>query len=433
MEARYNLSVDTARSRLAGYLRKQLGTELPAEAAPNFDRLVEVFCVKVSQAQHQGGGVLVVGDLEEPPYAPDLVQKLIEAGAITSLYGPQGEGKGWVGIKLAVCVQAGIPFCGLRVRQANVLYLDWEADRWVFQRRVKAICRGMGLDQAIPIRWYRPPGTIMDTIHYVAEYVERERIGLVIWDSVGHASGSPVDFGGGWEGLAIQAYDCAALMGEGVAHLWIDHLSAAGIKDKVAGKSSGAIRKMADSRVAWEIRKAQEEESDGYSIGLWHTKFNNTRQSAPLGFRLSFESDPHGRATAVYFDRQDVMDTDNADRLPDPQRVKALLRRGALHTREIAETLNMTQAAVRLVCTRLVSRSEVIRLNDDAGGKQQQRWGLVSGVSPLRKMDDTPGGLQPPPGVPYQSGVSGVSGVSDTPIARLPYADDEEELDDAPF
>lgn len=433
VEARYNLSVDTARSRLAGYLRKQLGTELPAEGAPNFDRLVEVFCVKVSQAQHQGGGVLLVGDLEEPPYAPDLVQKLIEAGAITSLYGPQGEGKGWLGIKLAVCVQAGIPFCGLRVRQAHVLYLDWEADRWVFQRRVKAVCRGMGLEQAIPIRWYRPPGTIMDTIHYVAEYVQQERIGLVIWDSVGHASGSPVDYGGGWEGLAIQAYDCAALMGEGVSHLWIDHLSAAGIKDKVAGKSSGAIRKMADSRVAWEIRKAQTEESDRYSIGLFHTKFNNTKMSAPLGFRLGFESDAYGRATAVTFEREDVVDTDNVERLPIGQRITALLRRGALETGQIAEHLDISQASVRTHCTRLASRGELLRLGSTVGGKTQQRWGLAAGVTPLRKNDVTRGGLQPPPRVPQQQAQQGVTVTDDPPnlpVARLPYAEDDEGEED---
>jgi hypothetical protein len=78
----------------------------------------------------------------------------------------------------------------------------------------------------------------------------------------------------------------------------VDHLNAEGIKEKIAGKAHGAIRKMAQARVAWEVRKVQEEESDSYSVGLFHTKHNNTRKYAPLGFRLSFESDQYGRARA---------------------------------------------------------------------------------------------------------------------------------------
>ncbi len=443
VQARYNLSVDSARSRLAGYIKKQLGAAVPADGGPNWDRLVEVFCVKVLRAQHAGEGVLIMGDLEEPPYAPDLVQKLIESGAITSLYGPHGEGKGWLAVRLAACVEAGIPFCGLGVRQAPVLYLDWEADRWTFQRRLKAVCRGLGLDHPIPVRWYKPPGTIADTIHYVAEYVQREGIGLVIWDSIGHAGGSPSEHGGGYEGLALQVYECAALMGEGVSHLWIDHLNAAMLKDKIAGKSSGAVRKMADSRVGWEIHKAQEEESESYSIGLWHTKFNNTRMSAPLGFRLSFESDRYGRATSVAFEREDVRSTANVGRLPIPQQITALLRRGGLDTKALAEALDITQASVRTHCTRLADKGLVLRLGGDIGGRKIQSWGLPATVTPLVSVRVTDGGFHPPPSEPQHQPQPTVTVTVDPSewmgsdsykrmMTRLPYADDEEP-DDAPF
>jgi hypothetical protein len=208
--------------------------------------------------------------------------------------------------------QAGIPFCGLEVRKARVLYLDWEADRWTFNRRVKAVCAGLGIEP-VQIAWFKPRGPSSTRWTTSRSTWQRERIDLMIWDSIGHAGGQPGERGGGYEGVALDVSEAADAMGEAVAHLWVDHLNAEGIKEKIAGKAIGAIRKMADVRVAWEVRKAQEEDSRRPAWAVPH-EAQQHHEVRPLGFRLSFESDQHGRAVRVGFEREDVRRTDNAER-----------------------------------------------------------------------------------------------------------------------
>lgn len=439
VRARYNLSIDSARDKLAMTCakRSQLGGE---STAVDWRNLIEVFCNRVDMADHEGSGIVMVGRLPERVARLDLVEKLIQQGQITSLFGPQGEGKGWLAVKIAVHVQLGIPLCGLRVQQANVVYLDWEADRYTFDGRVKAICAGLGLEP-IEIPWFKPRGTIGHHVHYLAEQVSTRDIGLAIWDSIGHAGGAPGEHGS-YEGVALDVSEAALALGPELAHLWIDHVSGEGLGQKLAGKAIGSIRKMADARVAWEVRKAQDEEAAAYSIGLFHTKFNNTRKFAALGFRLSFESDEHGRATSVYFEREDIRETDNADRLPPPQQIVDLLRRGALDTKAIAEHLDMTQGAVRTHCTRLVAKGQVVRFTSGGGRSQRTTWGLKETVHPLVKNSCTVLGLDPPK--PNRTNRTGetvqtvhVADGSPTPppgTGRLPYAaDDQDDLGDAPW
>lgn len=442
VRARYNLSIDSARDKLARTCEtRATGQGDPPLAVPiDWRNYIEVFCNRVDMADHAGSGIVMVGRLPELEPRLDLVEKLIQQGQITSLFGPQGEGKGWLAVKIAVHVQLGIPLCGLRVRQANVLYLDWEADRYTFDGRVKAICAGLALEP-IEIPWFKPRGTIGHHVHYLAEQISTRDIGLAIWDSIGHAGGAPGEHGS-YESVALDVSEAALAMGPELAHLWIDHVSGEGLGQKLAGKAIGSIRKMADARVAWEVRKAQEEEAAAYSIGLFHTKFNNTRRFAPLGFKLSFESDEHGRATSVYFEREDIRETDNEERLSPPLRIVSLLRGGGQDTKQIAERLDMTQAGVRTHCTRLVAKGQVVRLGGEIGGRKLQRWGLSATVHPLVPHVVTVGGSDPPQ--PNRTGVT-VQTVQDeirtigSPLSpppgtgRLPYAADDGELDDAPF
>jgi hypothetical protein len=443
VRARYNLSIDSARVKLAAYCQKQH----TALDEVDWARLVELFAVRVLDAQHRGEGVVKLGNLDEPEWQPDLIEKLIQAGQITSLYGPQGDGKGWLAVLVAVCVTAGLSYCGLRVRQAKVLYLDWEADRWTFQRRVKAICAGLGIE-TVDIDWYKPRGPIGQEVDYIAEYVQREGIGLVIWDSIGQAGGSPTEQGGSYEGVAMTLFEAATVMGEAVSHLWVDHLNAEGIKEKIAGKAHGAIRKMAQARVAWEVRKVQEEESDSYSVGLFHTKHNNTRKYAPLGFRLTFESDQYGRARTVTFGREDVRTTDNIERLGLPAQFEAAITRArcAIPTSRLATELGIEKNHVVNLGHKLEARGRVVSFGGGRGRGNEALWGLREAHNGQAEKTLPPS--TPPSVFSFPSGkdtkdtdektptVFSANGGSPTPPpgtgGRLPYADDDD-LDEAPF
>jgi hypothetical protein len=71
---------------------------------------------------------------------------------------------------------------------------------------------------------------------------------------------------------------------------WIDHVSAAGAAEKLAGRP-WRYRKIMDARVAWELRKQQESEADDYTVALYHEKHNHTRKYAPVAIRLEFSND----------------------------------------------------------------------------------------------------------------------------------------------
>lgn len=349
-------------------------------------------------ASRSRASVDVIGLQDLTQQAPDLVEKLIEEGQPSLLFGPGGAGKGWLSIALALCCRYGLEFCGLKVRQAEPVYLDAEADFETFLRRVKAVGRGLGLERAELVRvglvGAGPLGSNLEQIsRVIAEYRSR----LVIHDSVGKLS---VEIGqhGNYEDAAKQYADAISLLGPGLSHWLIDHVSGEGLNKALAGKPINSIRKIYDSRVAWEIKKEQEAEAESLVIGLYHAKWNNTRKFTPVALRLEFQSDPYGRAIVVRFRRASLEDAPAARPVSAGDRAVALLRRGKLSTEAVALALEVTRQRAREILDAEVEKGRVIELEvGKAGRGNSSQWGVREGVREKGDISLPPGERYIPP------------------------------------
>jgi hypothetical protein len=269
--------------------------------------------------------------------------------------------------------------------------------------------------------------------------------------------------------VALDVSEACRAIGQGAAAgsltwAWIDHVSAAGAAEKLAGKAIGAYRKIMDARVAWELRKQQESEADDYTVALYHEKHNHTRKFAPVAIRLEFSNDPSGRPLAVRLLRTEIDEySELASR--DGQGLKARLHRVMLngpHAKPAegwAEDLDADVETVKARLRDLKREGKARNFENPTGGRQKKGlWGAVhEAVRTLHTNPTTPKGNTRLSGNgdedvgassrPFPTGAVGkkgdrLSGIgSPTPppgtAVRLPYAeqaaDDRDDLDDSPF
>jgi len=361
-QARVNLSSTTARDRLA----KHLGTLTPKEKL-QWGRLVEQLCVAVLRRERQGEPLQRVGRLIGTLRTADRIERLLPHGKPTLWYGPAGAGKGWMATFAAVCVQTGTPLAALRVRQGNVLYLDWEDSAETLNERVQVVTAGLDLDAAPEIAYRKCRRTLHRDLHAIMRDVADVAADLVIIDSVGLAAGAAGDRG--YEDVALTLFDCVRYL-EPATVLLIDHVTGeASRENKVIGKAFGSYYKMAEARCAWEVRAEREEGADTSSVGFYHTKFNHSMRYPAMGFRLEFgPSDPGDPPLYVRLRREDLR----------AGRIAGIVRRAPAYTKDIAELLDEGEPSIRTVLNRYVGR-RFIKLQDG-------RW------APLDTAHDPDGG-----------------------------------------
>lgn len=74
-------------------------------------------------------------------------RQLVAPGRPAILAAPGGLGKTWVALRMALSVGAGIPFFGQPpARVGRVIHISWEAGRRQTLRRLRKLCRGLGLE-----------------------------------------------------------------------------------------------------------------------------------------------------------------------------------------------------------------------------------------------------------------------------------------------
>jgi RecA-family ATPase len=76
---------------------------------------------------------------------PQLLREMLYEGGTMLLAGPSKSMKTWTMIALAVATASGAEWMGAKAQACPVLYLNLELPRYVFERRVMAVCKAMAL------------------------------------------------------------------------------------------------------------------------------------------------------------------------------------------------------------------------------------------------------------------------------------------------
>lgn len=189
----------------------------------------------------------------------------------TYLIGPPGSMKSYLALALGLGLCTGrvtIPGTAHSKGTGPVLYLDWEADRQTFERRLGTLARGYFSNpdgEGIDGIYYRPMrGPLADSRErqIIRALVAGEGIPLVIVDSAALAAGPGVD----WAESAVKLTDILSRLG--CATLVIAQQSWESIEEG-RGRPFGSVLHQYAAGMAWAIRKGD----DGI-VTLKRTKFS---------------------------------------------------------------------------------------------------------------------------------------------------------------
>ena len=260
-------------------------------AALDFSAILEEMAQRVIEHENAPVEVVRLRPSEKPQIVTQwLVDGIVPANKATILYGAGGVGKSIFAAALGVAVQTGTPFLGQAVRQAEVLYLDWETDEEDIAARVRAAANGLGLPNGAELRYSSLVRPIEDRVAPLARYVAEEKVGLVIIDSVGMAMSSARD-GGDVSETAIKFF--RALRALNSAVVAIDHVAGEDMRRNARGASKpyGSVYKWNSARNAFELRERKAPDRFGTHLLLKHRKTNVGRFMADIPILLEWSDD----------------------------------------------------------------------------------------------------------------------------------------------
>jgi hypothetical protein len=348
----FTLSSAPARDKFAKALNERRNTL-------DWKLLLERLYIVVSNKLSEGEPVVELcsaAQVETPQY--DLKPLLVRHEP-NLLFGDGGTFKSYLGLLLAICVTlpwSDNPF-GWQVGEgvSRTLLLDYETNRDVVNWRAKCLINGLGLPD-LSLYYRRCNLPLSEEIEQIQQDIMDNRIGLVIVDSLGIAAGGDLRE----QQVASQFF--LGLRQLGVTSLLITHVAKESLSNSRTPYGSIYFRNLA--RNVWQVKKTQEAGQGEISIGLYHDKSNDGQLSMPIGLRVMFGND------SVKVQHQDVSSVPElACGLPLRERIKGVLRQGAMTVKEIAEELGKNQEEVRA----RLNQYKNIFVKVDA-----TRWGLLS-------------------------------------------------------
>lgn len=281
---RYDLMGATTVSRLAQQAAldcPRLGQDTPAELRS----MIGFAVYDMIETHNQGKETVVLADVE-PAHSQWLLRPLMEGGTNTRIIARGGSTKSFLALAIAATITTGRSrLLGLKPSVVGpVLYLDWEADNGTQAARLRAMCKGAGLDLPDSLIYEHHDAPLAKAVHGIARSVaEYEPVALVV-DSNAMARG------GGGQGSAEDTTQAmfAALRHLGRPALIVDHKSDEKIRKGQKG-GYGSIFNQNLARLEWEYARIHTM-GDVTSFVLSLEKANNIRTGLELAYEFTFEN-----------------------------------------------------------------------------------------------------------------------------------------------
>ncbi len=235
------------------------------------------------------------------------------------MFGDGGAAKSYAGLSGWTLTEQGL----------NVALFDWELAGEDHRDRRERLF-GKAMPKICYARCERPLVYEADRLRRI---VRDEKVDYAIFDSIAFACDGPP------ESAEIAGKYFRAVRQIGVGSLHIAHITKS---DGGEDKPFGSVFWHNGARSTW-FAKLVDSSPDGQtlSLGLFNKKSNLGRLHKPAGFKITFTED------RTYFAKADPADTpDLAEHMTVRERMKYLLRNGALPVAEVAEEIGVTPSAV---------------------------------------------------------------------------------------
>ena len=358
---RLNLVSTTSKEGLVAKLGK-VDAEIPWRG------IIEHVCWRTAQQFRAGEPVQVLRPVRATS-TRYLVEKLLPLGQTTVGFGDGGSGKSLLALAVAAATVTQTPLPhGLKpTERAHVLYLDWESEQDVHADCLACLMAGMNITDAPGLYYRRMYRAFADDVPRLRAEIDRRGIKLVIVDSFGLACGGEPETADS----AIRLMNALRSFGPTVTRFVIAHVSRASAEQRNgAARPFGSVYVQNLARSVWEIRRPQDDvEGDAAAMGLFHRKVNVGRRLPPMGFTVEYGSG------VIRLLAQDLAnEPELAARASLSYRLLQSLKAGERTVQELAEQIDTTENAVRVVLSRLQGKGKVIRL--DEARDRKNVWGL---------------------------------------------------------
>jgi hypothetical protein len=335
----FNFSSQRARDEHAKFLTRRARTN----QLPWLDWLEEL-CERTIRAMREGLPGCLLRDVPLP--GPDRLNQIngwpLPADDATVTFGDAETGKSILGMYVAGTLSAqGIP----------TLYVDFEWNAGPHRSRLG----GLFPDALPPVHYVRCDRPLVHEADRLRHYVLQHGIRFGVFDSVGYAcAGKPED-----AEHALAYFRAGRPMNIGslhLAHVTKPPRTEGGRREPAENlRPFGSTFWHASARSTWFVQRTDPDTTGPdapLTLGLYHRKSNSGPRHPAIGFQFTFS------AARIHVARVDLADVDDLGaRLPLWQRMRALLKTGALPVSEIAESLQVQEATVRQALKRDADRA----------------------------------------------------------------------------
>jgi len=146
---RVNLASGSSREQLIRSLRN-------ADKSVDWDTVVKSACIKTLRMQREGTPVVDLSKVPRPTEPVYTLEKILQAGQFSILYGEKESGKSLCALTGAVAVAEGNDaLLNLRTEPAPVYLMDWETDEETQAIRLAGIMEGLGMREPPAIHYRR--------------------------------------------------------------------------------------------------------------------------------------------------------------------------------------------------------------------------------------------------------------------------------------
>lgn len=352
---RVSLSSPQSRANLVKGAMADLGPG--AHWAP----MVNVGCQRAMEHLRTGAPAV---RLEPAPPAPTawLLEKWIPRGETTVLFGDGGAGKSLLSLAIGASALGGGPVGRWALGPCtSLMYLDWEST----QAELGARLWGLGeyldrLPDPVPILYRRMARPLTEELAAVRREVAKERVDLVICDSLGPACGAEPESAD----AAVRAMNALRSI-QGTTRLVIAHMSKqAADQERGSARPFGSVYVQNLARSVIEVRGHQEGET--LEVSCYHRKVNAGPRAQPVGFRFAFDAEGHITVRAT--------DPD-LSRATLPAQILDTLKEGPKTPATIAGELGIGAKAVANELGRM-KPTQVVRITPSSGGRGKETvWG----------------------------------------------------------
>jgi hypothetical protein len=193
----------------------------------------------------------------------------------------------------------------------------------------------------------RRRGALYTFAEDVSRLVDEEGYGLVIFDSVGMASGTSSE-GSDANESAIRLFAAFGYLGTTV--LAVDHVNRNDADTSTKrSRPYGSIYKSNLARATFELRRTRT--ADGAVLGLYHTKANDSEEMPPQALRVT-----HADDGSIAYERLDALPSELTRPLTMADRIASVLAAGHADVDDIALEIDAEPHTIRTTLNRYKQR-----------------------------------------------------------------------------